>query len=102
MENLRNTNNKSSQKKWSFSKFVPILAGALLIANPDWVIAQNTSDQNKVQTEVSASTILDRLNQKIWISLPDEYNQKMLDFVLNDTIMRTRCATAYTEDFIIN
>ena len=102
MENIRSSNNRSSQKKWNFSKFIPILAGALLFANPDWAIAQNTSNQHRTQTEVSTSTILDRLNQKIWVSLPDEYNSKVLDFVLNDTIMRTRSATAYTEEFIIN
>ena len=36
------------------------------------------------------------------MSIPDEFNQKLFDFVVNDTIMRTRSATAYTEEFIIN
>lgn len=70
--------------------------------NPSWANAQNTNNQTKAKAEISTSTILDRLNQKVWISLPAEYNGKVLDFVLNDTIMRTRSATAYTEEFIIN
>ena len=102
MENLRSSNNKTGKRKWKFSKFVPILAGALFLANPDWAIAQNAPNQNRTQAEISNSTILDRLNQKIWVSLPDEYNQKVLEFVLNDTIMKTRSATNYTEKFIIN
>ena len=102
MENLRNSNNKSSNRKWKFSKFAPILAGALLLMNPSWAEAQNAPNQTKTKVEISTSTILDRLNQNVWVSLPSEYNGKVLDFVLNDTIMRTRSATAYTEDFIIN
>lgn len=102
MENLRNSSNKSSNRKWKFSKFVPILAGALFLMNPNWVDAQNISNQSRAKVEVSTSTILDRLNQKIWVSLPTEYNSKVLNFVLNDTIMRTRSATAYTENFIMN
>lgn len=102
MENLRSSNNKTGKRKWNFSKFVPILAGTLFLANPDWAVAQNTANQNRTQAEISNSTILDRLNQEIWVSLPDEYNQKVLNFVLNDSIMRTRSATNYTEEFIIN
>ena len=102
MENLRNSSNKSSNRKWKFSKFVPILAGALFFMNPSWADAQNISNQARAKVEVSTSTILDRLNQKIWVSLPTEYNSKVLNFVLNDTIMRTRSATAYTENFIMN
>ena len=103
MENLRSSSNKSNNRKGKFFKFAPILAGALFFMNPDWVNAQNnTSNENRAQAEISTSTILDRLNQKLWISLPDEYNDKVLYFVLNDTIMSTRSATAYTEDFIIN
>ena len=100
MENPKNSNNKSGNRRWKFSKFASILAGALFLMNPSWANAQNTYNQTKAKAEISTSTILDRLNQKIWISLPAEYNGKVLDFVLNDTIMRTRSATAYTEDFI--
>lgn len=102
MENLSNSNNKSCNRKWKFSKFAPILAGALFLMNPSWSNAQNISNHTRAKAEVSTSTILDRLNQKIWISLPADYNEKVLDFVLNDTIMRTRSATDYTEEFIIN
>ena len=79
-----------------------LVAISLLCANPDCAIAQNVSKQSSNKSGISTSTILDRLNQKLWVSLPDEYNGKVLDFVLNDTIMRTRSATAYTEEFIIN
>ena len=102
MENLRNSNNKSGNRKWKFSKFAPILAGALFLMNPSWANAQSTSNQTRTKAEIYTSTILDRLNQKVWISLPAEYSGKVLDFVLNDTIMRTRSATDYTEEFIIN
>ncbi len=101
MENLRNSNNNTSNRKSDFSKFAPILVGALFLMNPNWANAQTTPNENRAKAEVSTSTILDRLNQKIWISLPAEYNNKVLDFVLNDTIMRTRSATAYTEEFIV-
>ena len=102
MENLRSSNNKAGNRKWKFSKFAPILAGALFLINPSWANAQDVSNHTRSKAEVSTSTILDNLNKKLWISLPDEYNDKVLDFVLNDTIMHTRSATAYTEDFIIN
>ena len=102
MENLRSSNNKGGNRKWKFSKFAPILAGALFLINPSWANAQNVSNHTRTKAEVSTSNILDRLNQKIWITLPSEYNEKVLDFVLNDTIMRTKSATAYTEEFIIN
>ena len=102
MENLRSSNNKSGNRKWKFSIYTPILAGALFFMNPSWANAQNTSNPTRAKAEVSTSTILDRLNQKVWVSLPAEYNGKVLDFVLNDTIMRTRSATDYTEEFIVN
>ena len=105
MENPKSSNNKSNNnRKWKISKFTTILAGALFFMNPSWANAQDISISNQAKTkaEVSTSTILDRLNQKVWVSLPDEYNNKVLDFVLNDTIMRTRSATDYTEEFIIN
>mgnify|MGYP003308015697 CR=1 FL=1 len=70
--------------------------------NPSWANAQDVSNHTRTKAEVSTSNILDRLNQKVWISLPAEYDWKVLDFVLNDTIMRTKSATAYTEEFIIN
>ena len=103
MENPKNSRNKANSKKSKISKLVtPILAGTLFFASPDWAIAQNTSNQTRNKAEISTSTILDRLDQKLWISLPDEFKNKVLDFVLNDTIMRTRSATAYTEEFLIN
>ena len=102
MENPNNSNNKNSNRKWKFFKFAPILAGSLFFMNPSWADAENASNHTRTKAEVSTSTILDRLNQKIWVSLSDEYNYKVLDFVLNDTIMRTRSATAYTEEFIVN
>jgi len=102
MENLRSSNNKAGNRKWKFSKFAPILAGALFLINPSWAKAQDVSNHTRTKAEVSTSTILDKLNKELWISLPDEYNDKILDFVLNDTIMHTRSATAYTENFIIN
>ncbi|MBR3732964.1 MAG: hypothetical protein IKN22_00345 [Bacteroidaceae bacterium] len=46
--------------------------------------------------------IVDRLDKALGVKLPTEFNNKLLDFVQNDTIMRTRSATAYTEDFILN
>ena len=55
----------------------------------------------KGQGVSSSSTIIDRLDKKLWVSVPAEFGAKLLDFVLNDTIMRTRSATAYTEEFII-
>lgn len=102
MESIRNSNNTTCIEKWKFSKFIPILAATLFFANPSGVEAQNIWNQNRDKTEISTSTILDRLNQSLWVSLPDEYNQKVLDFVLNDTIMRTISATDYTENFIKN
>ena len=103
MENPKNSRNKADSKKSKISKLLtPFLASTLFFASPDWAIAQNTSNQTRNKAEISTSTILDRLDQKLWVSLPDKFKNKVLDFVLNDTIMHTRSATAYTEDFIIN
>jgi len=65
----------------------------MTLATISWVNAQNV---------VPGSTIIDRLDKILWVSVPVEYSAKLLDFVLNDTIMRTRSATAYTEEFIVN
>ena len=50
----------------------------------------------------NGENIVDRLDKALGVKLPTEFNNKLLDFVQNDTIMRTRSATAYTEDFILN
>lgn len=44
--------------------------------------------------------IVDRLDKALGVTLPDGYRQKVKDFAANDTIMRTRSATQYTEEFI--
>ena len=44
--------------------------------------------------------IVDRLNMALGVALPTEYEQIIKDFAANDTIMKTRSATAYTEEFI--
>ena len=102
METPRNSNNKITKKIWNLSKFAPFLVGALFLKSPSLANAQNIPNQNKTQAEISTSTILDRLDKQIWISLPEKFNGKVLDFVLNDTIMKTKSATDYTEDFIAN
>ena len=45
--------------------------------------------------------IVDRLNTTLGVRLPVEFEAKVKDFAANDTIMRTRSATAFTEQFII-
>ena len=45
--------------------------------------------------------IVDRLNATLGVRLPAEYEAKVKEFAANDTIMRTRSATAFTEQFII-
>ena len=45
--------------------------------------------------------IVDRLNATLGVRLPAEYEVKVKEFAANDTIMRTRSATAFTEQFII-
>ena len=45
--------------------------------------------------------IVDRLNAKLGVRLPAEFEAKVKEFAANDTIMRTRSATAFTEQFII-
>ncbi|MBR6128139.1 MAG: hypothetical protein IKQ07_00735, partial [Bacteroidaceae bacterium] len=44
--------------------------------------------------------IVDRLDKALGVTLPSEYRSKVKEFVANDTIMRTRSATQYTEEFI--
>ena len=45
--------------------------------------------------------IVDRLNTTLGVRLPVEFEAKVKDFAANDTIMRTRSATAFTEQFLI-
>ena len=45
--------------------------------------------------------IVDRLNETLGVRLPPEFEAKVKEFAANDTIMRTRSATAFTEQFII-
>ena len=45
--------------------------------------------------------IVDRLNATLGVRLPAEFETKVKEFAANDTIMRTRSATAFTEQFII-
>ena len=41
--------------------------------------------------------IVDRLNKALGVKLPAEFEVKVKEFAANDTIMRTRSATAFTE-----
>ena len=45
--------------------------------------------------------IVDRLNKALLVKLPAEFEAKVKEFAANDTIMRTRSATAFTEQFLI-
>ncbi|MBR7094460.1 MAG: hypothetical protein IKI48_06655, partial [Prevotella sp.] len=45
--------------------------------------------------------IVDRLNKALLVKLPAEFEAKVKEFAANDTIMKTRSATAFTEQFII-
>ncbi len=45
--------------------------------------------------------VVDRLNKTLGVRLPSEFEAKVKEFAANDTIMRTRSATAFTEQFII-
>jgi len=73
--------------------YLPAFFVFFILVTVGWAKGQDVS---------STSTIIDRLDKKLWVSVPAEYSAKLLNFVLNDTIMRTRSATAYTEEFIIN
>ena len=50
----------------------------------------------------SNQTIVERLDSKLGVKLPAEFNDKVLDFVKNNTTMSDSDLTAFTEDFIIN
>ena len=49
---------------------------------------------------LSAQDLVDRVSQAVGVELPSEYRLKVKDFVANDTIMRTRSATQFTEQFL--
>ena len=44
--------------------------------------------------------IVDRLDKALGVTLPSEYKSKVKEFVVNDTIMRTKTATQFTELFL--
>ena len=49
----------------------------------------------------TSGDIVDRLNASLGVRLPVQFEAKVKEFAANDTIMRTRSATAFTEQFII-
>ena len=86
--------------RWKDILLAPILAALLFLISHCWADAQNVSNQSIEKVEVS-STILDILNQKVWVKLPTEYIDKISNFITNNKTLQKEIAAKFTEDFIV-
>lgn len=55
---------------------------------------KNTIEQN------DTTNLLDKMNQKFWITLPSQYNENLKNFISNSATLRNEAAAKFTENFI--
>ena len=91
-------------RQWMSSRFlgVLVLCTILSISNPAELKANSITDESLQNVEVvQSSDIVNNIQRRTWVSLPNLYLQKIQNFVLNDDVMRDSGNSKYTEDFIV-
>lgn len=106
MSNVNTLNDSEiNQKKSSgLSRLSQVLAlcTILSITNPAEVKASNITDECLQNVEVvQSSDIIRNIQRRIWISVPNEYSQKLKNFISTNRIMKDSGSAKFTEDFIV-
>ena len=103
MAKLENLNKKSSNEDGLNSlKYWVMLSALLSTISPVIANNQTNSDSTNHTMEVVVPNPLDSINKKIGVILPDWYNDKLYEFLLNNDVMQDSGIRAFTEDFVIN
>lgn len=91
------TFSKIMKKIWSTAALVALLN----FASPTDIKAQNSTDVSKEKTEVVVwLDMLNSIQHKTWVNLPNEYKQKAKDFLDYSKIFKDKDAREFTENFI--
>ncbi len=62
---------------------------------------QATNQQLKNTIELNeTNNLLDKMNQKFWITLPKQYNENLKNFISNNITLHNEAAIKFTENFI--
>ena len=62
---------------------------------------QTSKDNIKNTIELNDTTnLLDKMNQKFWITLPSQYSENLKNFISNSVTLNYEAAANFTEDFI--
>ena len=75
-----------------------LLAAFLFVGNPTWGYAQTVTNKPKVEITTSSS-IMDKLNQRIWTKLPAQYEKEIKKF-LEEYLIKYSFSIDFTMDFI--
>ena len=102
--NERESDNSSKKKSNRIRKLWYGLAIFLwLLGNPEKVNSQSFKDGAKEQTEqVTKYDMISNIQQKTWVNLPSEYEERVRNFINYCDIFKDRDVREFTENFIID
>jgi len=94
---------KSKNKLIKKNGIISTLIFLSLLGTPAKIQAttQTTNQQLKNTIELSeTNNLLDKMNQKFWITLPQQYNENLKNFISNSITLNYEAVAKFTEKFI--
>ena len=104
MKNIESWKNSLSKKdsKWNNLKYAVMLSTLLWTITPIYSQEKVPQNVSTKKIEVVATSMVDDLQKKLWIWLPNEYEQKVKIMLLNNKAIQYKEMFNITKEFIIN
>ena len=106
MNNINNSDHIKNNKKSSSRRklgYALMLTGLLSSSSPAEAKTWNSIDNNEQSVEVvDNSNILNNIERRTWITLPEEYANTLKSFVATNKVMKSNIWAKFTENFIVN
>ena len=104
MSNINTANNTNSNKsnKRKNLGYALMIATLLGTSSPTEAKTGNIMNNKQSIEVVDNWGIISNIEKRTWIKLPNEYTDKLNNFVTTNKIMKSRNWIKFTEDFIVN
>ena len=106
MNNINSKNystNGTKNHSWKNLGYALMITTLLNLNNPVEAKNYTTIDNHKPNIEViDTPNIINNIEKRTWVTLPNEYNSKLKTFVESNEVMRSKNWVKFTEDFIVN
>ena len=106
MINMNESYTKTIENKNKLIKkndIISALICLLLLVMPAEIQATTQKSKNNIKNIIElndTTNLLDKMNQKFWITLPSQYNENLKSFISNSNTLNYEAAAQFTENFI--